>query len=88
MTTALVRARVDQDVEARAATVLAGLGLTVSDAIRMLLTRIATDGALPIALAIPSAETRAAMLQAREITVGRFATANELIDDLDKNGGR
>ena len=86
--TAFVRARIDEDVRDRAAVVLDEIGLTVSDAIRMLLTRIARDGALPIELAIPNAETRAAMLRAREITRGRFGTVDELTNDLEKDGER
>jgi DNA-damage-inducible protein J len=47
---ALLQTRIDPAVKERAAIVLEGLGLTVSDAVRMLLTRIATDGALPFDL--------------------------------------
>jgi len=85
-TTAFVRARVDGEIQERAAAVLADIGLTVSDAIRMLLTRIAKDGTLPIELAIPNPETRAAMLRAREITVGKFASFEELVTNLEKTG--
>jgi DNA-damage-inducible protein J len=49
---ALVQTRVDPDVKDRASAVLEGLGLTVSDAVRMLLTRIANEGALPLELAV------------------------------------
>jgi DNA-damage-inducible protein J len=47
---ALVQARIDAGVKARASEVLEGVGLTISDAVRILLTRIAKDGALPFAL--------------------------------------
>jgi len=47
---ALVQARIDSDVKDRAVAVLDNLGLTVSDAVRMLLTRIAKEGALPFDL--------------------------------------
>ena len=43
----VVRARIDEGIKVEAANVLAGMGLSVSDAIRMLLTRIAVDKALP-----------------------------------------
>jgi len=86
--TAFVRARIDDAVRDRAAVVLGEIGLTVSDAIRMLLTRIARDGALPIELAVPNAETREAMLRAREIARGRFASVDELMNDLEKGGER
>ena len=44
---ALVQTRIDADLKARAAAVLDNMGLTVSDAVRILLTRIAREGALP-----------------------------------------
>jgi DNA-damage-inducible protein J len=43
----VVRARIDGHIKEEATNVLAGMGLSVSDAIRMLLTRIAADKALP-----------------------------------------
>jgi len=48
---ALVQTRIDPAVKARAAAVLGELGITVSDAVRILLTRTANEGALPFALA-------------------------------------
>jgi DNA-damage-inducible protein J len=47
---ALIQTRIDPDVKARATAVLEGLGLTVSDAVRILLTRTAREGALPFEL--------------------------------------
>ena len=49
--TALVQTRIDPALKERAAAVLDNMGLTVSDAVRILLTRIANDGALPFTLA-------------------------------------
>jgi DNA-damage-inducible protein J len=48
--TTVVRARIDEAIRDHAAEVLAGMGLTVSDAIRMLLTRVANDEAFPFDL--------------------------------------
>lgn len=48
---ALVQTRIDADVKARATAVLEQLGLTVSDTVRILLTRIANEGALPFPVA-------------------------------------
>jgi DNA-damage-inducible protein J len=48
---ALVQTRIDPALKKRAAAVLDSMGLTVSDAVRILLTRVATDGALPFPLA-------------------------------------
>ncbi len=53
---ALVQTRVDPSVKERAAAVLGELGMTVSDAVRILLTRTANEGALPFALAQNAAE--------------------------------
>lgn len=50
VTNALVQTRIDPDVRNRAAAVLEELGITVSDAVRILLTRTANEGALPFAL--------------------------------------
>ena len=47
----LVQTRIDPDVKARAAAVLEELGMTVSDAVRILLTRTANEGALPFPFA-------------------------------------
>ncbi len=88
MTTTLVRARVDRDIEQRAISVLDEIGLTVADVIRMLMTRIAKDGALPYELVVPNAETRAAMLRAREIRSARFDTFENLINDIEEEAGR
>ena len=48
---ALIQTRIDPEVKARAGEVLERMGLTVSDAVRILLTRTANEGALPFPLA-------------------------------------
>lgn len=48
--TSMLHVRVDDDMKAKATEALAGIGLTVSDAVRMLLTRVAKEGGLPIGL--------------------------------------
>jgi DNA-damage-inducible protein J len=52
MTAALVQARIDAAVKEQAAKVLEAMGMTVSDAVRILLTRTAREGALPIELVV------------------------------------
>jgi len=52
---ALVQTRIDSEVKDQAAAVLDRLGLTVSDAVRILLTRTANEGALPFALSVDPA---------------------------------
>ena len=49
--TSMLHVRVDDQLKARAAEALAGVGLTLSDAVRILLTRVATEGGLPAGLA-------------------------------------
>ncbi len=53
---ALVQTRIDPDVKERAAAILGEMGITVSDAVRILLTRTANEGALPFSLARNAAE--------------------------------
>lgn len=53
---ALIQTRIDPAVKDRAAAVLAKMGITVSDAVRILLTRTANEGALPFALISDPAE--------------------------------
>ena len=62
---ALVQTRINSTVKAEASAVLATMGLTVSDAVRLLLTRVAHDKALPFEPFRPNAETIAAMEEAR-----------------------
>ena len=57
----LVRTRIDGNIKEEAATVLAAMGLTVSDAVRLMLTRVAREHALPFDPLIPNATTIAAM---------------------------
>jgi len=82
---AYVRARIDQELKDDATAVLDSLGLTVSDVMRMMLTRIAREKALPIELTRPNAETLAAIEEARQIAAkkrGRFENPQELFDAL------
>lgn len=55
MATVPVQTRVESDIKVRAGEVLEKMGLTVSDAVRILLTRIAHDGALPVGLTVDTA---------------------------------
>ena len=82
MANRLVQARVDKDVKEEASVVLAAMGLTVSDAVRLLLTRVAREKALPFAPLVPNAETIAAMRDARAGNLPRFDDVESLLDDL------
>jgi len=51
---AFVRARIDEELKNEAASVLAGMGLTVSDLVRITLTKVAREKALPFDMRIPN----------------------------------
>ena len=61
----VVRARIDERIKNEAAAVLSAMGLTVSDAFRLLMVRIAKEKALPFEPLVPNAETIEAMKAAR-----------------------
>ncbi|HEY4077417.1 MAG TPA: type II toxin-antitoxin system RelB/DinJ family antitoxin [Rhizomicrobium sp.] len=67
--TTVVRARIPVDVKAEASAVAAQLGLTLSDVVRLTLTRVAKDHALPFDVRVPNATTRAAMEESRQMMV-------------------
>lgn len=64
-TTTMVHVRVDEQIKEDAAATLAAMGLSVSDAVRMMLVRVAREKALPFDAHIPNAETIAAMAASR-----------------------
>ncbi len=80
---AVVRARIDEQIKDEAAVVLAAIGLTVSDAFRIMLTRVAREKALPFEPLIPNATTIKAMKNARQGKTKAFATVKDLMADLD-----
>jgi DNA-damage-inducible protein J len=80
---AVVRARIDERVKEEAAAILETMGLTVSDAVRMMLVRVVAEKALPFDPLVPSAETIEAMKAARRGDVVTVGDADDLIDDLN-----
>ena len=56
-TSAFVRARIDETLKAEATAVLADMGLTVSDVVRIVLTKVAKEKALPFEMRVPNALT-------------------------------
>ena len=78
----VVRARIDERIKDEAAAVLAAMGLTLSDAFRILLTRIAREKTLPFEPLIPNEETIAAMKAARRGSVKSFENVEALMADL------
>jgi DNA-damage-inducible protein J len=79
----VVRARIDGHVKEEAAKVLADMGLSVSDAIRLLLVRVAAEKALPFEIKVPNAETRAAMGELEQGAGASFDSVADLVADLN-----
>lgn len=79
----VVRARIDEATKAEAAAVLATMGLSLSDAFRLLLKRVAAEKALPFEPLTPNAETIAAMREARQGKLPRFKSVEDLLRDLN-----
>lgn len=77
--------QIDEETRSQASKALTSLGLSVSDAVRILLKRIARDQEFPLELKIPNAETRAAMEEARTMAASCFNSAADLFDALEKD---
>ena len=80
--TETIRARIDSSTKARATSALAAMGLSVSDAIRMLMTRVADEQRLPFDVRVPNSESTAAMAELNAGKGARFGSAEALFDDL------
>ena len=82
-TDSTVRSRIDSRTKQRAAAALGAMGLTISDAIRRLLVRVAEERRLPFVVSVRYARSRRAM---KELVAGkgkRAASATELFEDPD-----
>jgi len=79
---AVVRARIDEHIKEEASVVLAAMGLTVSDAFRIMLTRIANEKALPFEPLVPNDVTLMAMREARSGGLPKFNSTEELLADI------
>jgi DNA-damage-inducible protein J len=80
---AVVRARIDERTKNEAAAVLAAMGLTVSDAFRLLMVRVAREKALPFEPLTPNATTIRAMKEARTGKLKGFDRVEDLMADLN-----
>ena len=78
----VVRARIDEHIKAQAQAVLASIGLTVSDAFRMMMIRIAKEKALPFEPLVPNDETIEAMKAARRGELVMAGTPKRLLEKL------
>ena len=81
-TDSVVRARIDSDTKARATAALDAMGLSVSDAIRLLMFRIADEQRLPFSVQVPNAKTVKAMDELKAGQGKRFNNEQDLFDDL------
>jgi DNA-damage-inducible protein J len=80
---AIVRARIDTRTKKRAAAALEAMGLSISDAIRLLMLRIADEQKLPFAVEVPNTATKRAM---KELEAGKgktYASTAEMLKDFD-----
>lgn len=83
----MLHVRVDEEIKTQAGEALAAMGLSVSDAVRILLKRVVNDQAFPLELKVPNAQTQAAMEEARSMSkarAARFDSVAALLDDLEK----
>jgi DNA-damage-inducible protein J len=81
-TDSYVRARIDSATKERAEEALEAMGLSVSDAIRLLMLRVADEKRLPFEVRVPNAKTRRAMAELESGKAKRFKTVKGLMDDL------
>jgi DNA-damage-inducible protein J len=83
MATTMVHIRVDEKVKKKAAKTLAAMGMSVSDAVRMLLVRVAAESALPFEVKVPNPTTAKALQAANRREGRRFKSPSALFEDLD-----
>jgi DNA-damage-inducible protein J len=79
----VVRARIDGSIKIEAEAVLASIGLTASDAFRMLMMRIAKEKQLPFAPLVPNEETIEAMKAARRGDLVAVGSVDNLLEMLN-----
>ncbi len=87
---AMLHVRMDEKMKAEALAALDAIGLTASDAVRLLFRRIVADQAFPLELKVPNAKTRAAMEEADEMMrSGRLrpTDSESIFAELDKASG-
>lgn len=78
----VVRARIDTDTKERATAALEAMGLSVSDAIRLLMLRIADEERLPFEVKVPTPATAKAMKELEADKGQRFETPDAMFADL------
>jgi DNA-damage-inducible protein J len=81
-----VRARIDSETKARASDALEAMGLSISDAIRLLMLRVADEQRLPFEVKVPNAKTRKAIAELEAGKGKRATTVDDLMGDLNADG--
>jgi len=81
-TTTMIHVRIDERVKVKATKALAAMGLSMSDAVRVLLTRVAADKTLPFDVRVPNATTRKAIAELERGGGKAFSNVDELMADL------
>ena len=87
----MLHVRMDTEMKRKATAALAAMGLTASEAVRLLFHRIAVDQAFPLELKVPNAQTRRAMAESEEMMrqgKTRFRSADEMFAKLEEAGGQ
>ena len=79
----VVRARIDSETKARATAALSAMGLSVSDAIRLMLCRVADEKRLPFAVQVPNAATAEAIEELESGGGERLDSVEALFTDSD-----
>jgi DNA-damage-inducible protein J len=82
MATTMVHIRVDEKLKQKAGKALAAMGMSVSDAVRLLLVRVAAEQALPFEIRVPNPTTIKALQVAEKRKGKKFASTDELFKDL------
>ena len=80
-----VRARIDAATKERAANALEAMGLSISDAIRLLMMRVADERRLPFAVKAPNSQTKKAMAELESGKGTRLNSINSLMEDLNED---
>lgn len=83
-TNAIAMARVDNSIKTTAAYILKESGLTISDAIRLMLTKIARENIVPLDMIMPNSKTISAIKEARSSKLPSFNSIDSLMSYLNK----
>jgi len=78
-----VRARIDSNTKQRASDALEAMGLSISDAIRLLMFRIADEHRLPFEVRVPNATSQKAIAELETGKGKKFKSIDALMDDLN-----